>query len=475
MDALYEQLNATASQYDSALEGARTAESAAQREQLDAALGAMRREGVVCAHLTGCDTQRFQVAYAQSLAARRQLEGSRFNEPGEPGEPDASRAKIQATPAPETAFYTAVPNARRTRALLGQHRLSDLIANNGAVQAAIEVWLTRARPQLIRADVDYQYLRAKMWPAFRVAGLPEAVLFGLMAQESGGQVHAVSRAGAAGPLQFMPGTGARFGLTTVDGFDERFDPRLEAQAAAAYLNQQLGALNNNLALVLAAYNGGEGLLGRLAAATPNPSFWDPGIYSAVPEQTRTYVPLVLAAAWLFLHPARYNLHFPVVDGQPGHVTLTRAASLDELAVCLGDAGSAGYGWYRTLRNLNPRLDPVAVQPAGTQLVLPSALHTTYESNCTHGRWLALADQLQAAQPLTPVMRVARAQPVRRVVRRARPPRHHYVTVHAGNTLYAIAKRYDCASVDGLARVNGLHSPADITIGQRLELNGCRRS
>ena len=46
----------------------------------------------------------------------------------------------------------------------------------------------------------------------------------MLAKESGGKVHAVSRSGASGPLQFMYATGSRFGLGTVDGFDQRFDP-----------------------------------------------------------------------------------------------------------------------------------------------------------------------------------------------------------------------------------------------------------
>jgi len=47
---------------------------------------------------------------------------------------------------------------------------------------------------------NYQYMRALMWPAYERAGLPEALLFGILATESAGKVHAVSRAGAADEL-----------------------------------------------------------------------------------------------------------------------------------------------------------------------------------------------------------------------------------------------------------------------------------
>src|SRR3546814_19579029 len=101
-------------------------------------------------------------------------------------------------------------------------------------------------------------MRYLMWPEYEKAGLPEALLFGILAKESGGRVHAVSRSGASGPLQFMYSTGLRYGLGQVNGFDTRFDPQLSARANVAYLNDRFAALNHNLELALAAYNGGEG-------------------------------------------------------------------------------------------------------------------------------------------------------------------------------------------------------------------------
>jgi len=275
----------------------------------------------------------------------------------------------------------------------------------------------------------------------------------------------VSRSGAAGPLQFMPATGSRFGLNTIDGFDQRFDPTMAATATAAYLNEQLGQLNDNLALVLAAYNGGEGRMGRLVASTPDASFWDPGVYFSLSPETREYVPMVLAAAWLYLHPQRYNLHFPKVDGAPGYVALVNAASLNELSVCLGDDDGARYGWYRTLRNLNPQMDPSQMQPAGTRVNLPKFLQSAYTHSCTDGKWVALADQLQNAQLPAAPARVAADPPSKRA--------RHY-TVRKGDTLYAIAHRFDCDNVRELVRGNRLHSASDLQIGKRLRLVGCKR-
>jgi membrane-bound lytic murein transglycosylase D len=464
LNGLYAQLNQASGQYGQALEQARHGDNAQSQKTLESALDELRSASDRCVNTPGCDAARFLAAYDRAL---RLKDGSFLGTEDDDQAPDT---EDQGAGGGDSGLLATLPQTQRTVQLLHDHKLSDLVATNGTVQAALQVWLTRLRPNLIRAYVDYQYLRYQMEPAFHKAGLPEAILFGLIAKESGGNVHAVSRSGAAGPLQFMPATGSRFGLNTIDGFDQRFDPTMSAQATAAYLNEQLGQLNDNLALVLAAYNGGEGRMGRLAAGTPNASFWNPDVYFSLSPETREYVPMVLAAAWLFLHPQRYNLHFPKVDGAPGSVQLVNAASLNELSVCLGDDDGARYGWYRTLRNLNPQLDPSQVQPQGTRINLPKFLEGAYKQSCTSGRWVVLASTLQNAQLPAPPAQVAADPPP---VRKSRSSAKHY-TVRKGDTLYAIARRFDCDDVRELVRDNRLQSATDLQVGKRLRLVGCSR-
>lgn len=460
LNGLYAQLDRASADYDQALQQARRGDSAQSQKTLETALDAMRSASDACVNTPGCDAQRFLSAYDRAL---RLKDGSFL---GTEDDQQALDAEDQVSSGVDSSVLTTLPEAQRTVQLLHDHKLSDLVATNGTVQAALQVWLTRMRPNLVRAYVDYQYLRYQMEPAFKKAGLPEAILFGLVAKESGGNVHAVSRSGAAGPLQFMPATGSRFGLNTIDGFDQRFDPTMSAQATAAYLNEQLGKLNDNLALVLAAYNGGEGRMGRLVASASNASFWDPNIYFSLSAETRDYVPMVLAAAWLFLHPERYNLRLPKIDGSPGYVDLANAASLNELSVCLGNEDAAHYGWYRTLRNLNPQMDPSQMQPQGTRVNLPKFLQAAYRQSCTSGKWVALAQQLQNAQvPAAPARIAADPPPTKRTRR---------YTVRRGDTLYAIAQRFDCSNVHELVRSNRLHSAGDLQIGTRLQLVGCKR-
>src|SRR6185312_12092244 len=182
-------------------------------------------------------------------------------------------------------------------------------------------------------------------------------------------------------------TGMRFGLGVDNGFDTRFDPAASARANAEYLNEQLRIFNNNLELVIGAYNGGEGRMRRAVGDDTSVSFYDPRVYNQMSPETRDYVPAVLAAAWLFLHPDSYNLRFPEIDGVPGTISLKRAASLDELTVCLGSADGMGDGWFRTLRNLNPRLDPDVSQPApGCRYPDSWSVPTPHAASMARGRF-----------------------------------------------------------------------------------------
>ncbi|MEO7066428.1 MAG: transglycosylase SLT domain-containing protein [Rhodanobacter sp.] len=459
VNALYGQLDQASKGYATALQQARAGDDDASQKTLAKSLDTLKRAAAQCGNTSGCDSQRFFSVFDRLL---RLKDGSAI---GDDGLGDDSGL------AGEGTNLADLPQARRSVTLLRGQKLSELIAMNGPVKAALEMWLTQWRPNLINAYINYQYMRFEMRPAYDKAGLPEALLFGIMAKESGGKVHAVSRSGAAGPLQFMYATGMRFGLTNENGFDMRFDPAASARANAEYMDEQLEAFNNNLELALAAYNGGEGRMRRIAGADPSVSFYDPKIYDQMSQETREYVPAVLAAAWLFLHPDSYNLRFPKIDGVPATVTLKRAASLSELTVCLGSAGGMNDGWFRTLRNLNPRMNPQTEQPIGTPLQLPKLLEKAYAARCVVGPWPILAADLhQAAVPaVVPVATSAAAAklPARSVSRAS-----HDYRVRRGDTLIGIMHKFKCSNVREVAEMNNLKNHT-LQIGQSLKLPSCR--
>ncbi|MDR3388427.1 MAG: transglycosylase SLT domain-containing protein [Rudaea sp.] len=448
--ALYARLDAAVGSYESARSTAGNGNAESAMAESTAALDDLQAAAAQCATTRGCETSRFFAAFDRLLRLSRSVPVAIDAAAGAES-PDATAEAGESSP-----VVAALPEAGRAVALLKGRQLSDIIALNDPVKVALQQWLTQYRPNLMQAYENYAYLRYRMWPEYQKAGLPEAVLFGILAKESGGKVHAVSRSGASGPLQFMSATGARFGLGIVDGFDQRFDPTLSARANAAYLDEQLGVFNDNLELVLGAYNGGEGAMQRLATRHPDAGFWDAKIYSELSPETRDYVPMVLAAAWLFLHPERYNLVFPRRDGKPSSITLKRAASINELTVCLGSEDNSN-GWFRTLRNLNPAYEPQQELAAGTRLDVPEKVAAVYEKSCAGGKWVALASDLSAAAlPL-----VAQTKSTGRT--------RNYI-VRKGDTVASIAHRHACGGSGELVAINHLKAPHyALQVGQSLQI------
>ena len=457
-NALYAQLDQASAGYDTALQQSRAGNADAAQKTLLRSLDALKKSSAECGRTQGCDPQRFFSVFDRLL----RLKNTSFM--GDDTLDDGSNP-AQSDLAGESTNATLSPQAQRSVTLLRGQKLSELIAMNGPVKAALEMWLTQWRPALMDTYVNYQYLRSQMEPAYAQARLPEALLFGIMAKESGGKVHAVSRSGAAGPLQFMYATGMRFGLTSDSGFDMRFDPAAAARANAEYIDEQLGIFNNNLEITLAAYNAGEGRMRRMVGDNPAVSFYDPKIYNQLSQETREYVPAVLAAAWLFLHPDSYNLRFPKVRGTPGTITLQRPASLTELTVCLGSAGGMDAGWFRTLRNLNPRLDPQVAQGKGAQLKVPQILESAYAARCTSGPWPILAADLHAAT----IPAVIAPTPSSRGA--VRPMATRAYKVRRGDTLVGIVRKLQCSSVQEVAQMNGLKHH-HLAIGHTIKLPAC---
>ena len=92
--------------------------------------------------------------------------------------------------------------------------------------------------------------------------IDEDLLASVVRAESGGQVRAVSRTGAQGLMQLMPGTASAMGV------EDAFRPEQNISGGTAYLDLMLTRYHDNVALALAAYNAGPGAVDKYHGVPP---------------------------------------------------------------------------------------------------------------------------------------------------------------------------------------------------------------
>lgn len=120
---------------------------------------------------------------------------------------------------------------------------------------------TRTIETLSRGNSRYDHLIRRASDRYQVGfGLIKAVIHA----ESAFNPRAVSRKGALGLMQLMPGTAREMGVRDV------FSPEQNISGGTRYLKQMLLRYNNDLRLSLAAYNAGPNLVDRLGGVPPFP-------------------------------------------------------------------------------------------------------------------------------------------------------------------------------------------------------------
>lgn len=112
--------------------------------------------------------------------------------------------------------------------------------------------------------------------AAKATKVDAALIHAVISVESGYNPSARSRAGAVGLMQLMPKTAKRYGVKN------RLDPEQNIHGGARYLRDLKLQFDNDLQLVLAAYNAGEGAVMRFGRSIP--PF----------RETLAYVPKVLS-------------------------------------------------------------------------------------------------------------------------------------------------------------------------------------
>ena len=193
--------------------------------------------------------------------------------------------------------------------------------------------------------------------------------------ESAWRVKAMSWASASGLWQFVPGTGRRFGLRQTAWVDERNSLQQATRASARYLKFLANRYNGNWELAMAAYNTGEGNIDRAIARAGSSNFWE--IYPFIVQETRNYVPNILATILIAKNPDKYGFKGIKPDSPLSFdvVQVPNATSLQLLA----DATDTSVDYIRALnphlkRDITPRGEAYNVNvPAGRSKQLVALL------------------------------------------------------------------------------------------------------
>jgi len=140
---------------------------------------------------------------------------------------------------------------------------------------------------------------------FRQAGVPEDIIW-LGQVESAWSPKARSWAAASGLWQFVPSSGAQYGLRQTAWVDERNGIEKPTAASARYLKDLSKRYNGDWLLAMAAYNTGALNVDRAISRAGEANYWK--IYPYIAQETRNYVPNILAVIMIAKEPEKYGFH-----------------------------------------------------------------------------------------------------------------------------------------------------------------------
>jgi membrane-bound lytic murein transglycosylase D len=183
--------------------------------------------------------------------------------------------------------------------------------------------------------------------------------------ESAFNPQAVSSAKAAGMWQFMPATGTYFDLKQNIFRDDRRDVLASTRAALDYL-QKLNNMFGDWHLALAAYNWGEGNVGRAIARNKKAGLGTGYTDLIMPAETRLYVPKLQAVKNIVGNPEAFKTELPLIENHPYFQEVTISRDIDvALAAKLADVKLEDF------KALNPAAHRPIILAAGTpQILLP---------------------------------------------------------------------------------------------------------
>ena len=260
--------------------------------------------------------------------------------------------------------------------------------------------------------------------------------------ESAFDPHATSAANAAGIWQIVPSTGRNYGLKQTRNYDARRDVVASTTAALDMMQRLNRMFDGDWLLTVAAYNSGEGRV--LKAMKANKArgkatdFWS----LSLPQETKIYVPKMLALSDILKNSKRYGVRLPTSDESRAlaRVKLNNPVDVAQLADMAGMPVSK-------LKSFNAGVKGSTLGASGPQYVMVPQKHAEQLKNSlAAGEIAAVQSDILAGE------NVSRSYKVR-----------------SGDTLSTIASRLNVTTKD-LQRWNNLRG-ANLKIGQTLTVNG----
>jgi len=292
----------------------------------------------------------------------------------------------------------------------------------GRQKQTLTAWLQRSGRYIPRMQL-----------VFASEGVPLDLAY-LAMIESGFNVRAYSWAHAAGPWQFMESTGEMYGLKNDWWQDDRLDLERSTRAAARFLKDLHKRFDGDWYLAVAAYNAGPGRVSQAIRASGSRDFWDLADGRVLRPETIEYVPKLLAALHLISNPEAYGFaDLELAD--PIDYEVVAVATQTDLEI-IAELSGAG---YQQIKELNPALKRWSTPPGveNYQVRVPVG---------TAERFQQLYAELPADQRV----------------------RYHRHQIKSGDTLLALAQRYQI-QVDDIMALNNISNPRALQVGRDLIL------
>jgi membrane-bound lytic murein transglycosylase D len=371
---------------------------------------------------------------------------------------------------------------------------------NPLIQQYINYYQSRGRSTMesgLRRSGQYMRLARKI---FAEEGVPLDVTW-LGQVESAWKPKAVSWAAASGLWQFIPSTGRMYGLRQTAYIDERNSYEQATRASARHLKDLSKRYNGNWELAMAAYNTGAGNIDRAISRAGTANFWM--IYPYIAQETRNYVPNILAVILIAKNPEKYGFKGIKSDTPMSYdvVQVPTAISLQLVA----DATDTNVDYIRSLnpelkRDITPRGDTYNVRiPAGhakqfaslIQRITPDKRETARLISVAPGEdWQSVANrtgfniaQLQSwnsgveLKGATKIVAPSSSIKLTRWVRSTAPATNagdvpingiNKVRARKGDTIASIAAARSLDAND-VARLNGIPVNSELKAGQEIKI------